>query len=221
MSDREKGKIYNKIIPVIIVVIVVAVGILAFHFSNPTALPANTSKADYNVNNTYDLELSSAISNTSIVYGKNITVQIAVSNLDSSDNTMPFSAIYPSFNGNYSFPNSEDKYLPMGIAVLKGNFSKNNLSDATPLNIFPTSAAEVDNQAVNQYEFLPASTRAYADTDAGQSINVDFSYTYSLGGYFSGNSTQLIYFSPGSYTVIGADGWGMVTVLHFSVSWAS
>jgi len=218
MSDREKGKIYNKIIPVIIVVIVVAVGILAFHFSNPTALPANTSKADYNVNNTYELELSTAISNTSIVYGKNITVQIAVSNLDSSDNTMPFSSIYPSFKGNYSFPNSEDNHLPMGIAVLKGNYSINNMSDAAPLNIFPTSAAEVDNQTVNQYEFLPASTRAYADTDNGQSISVDFSHTYSLGGYFSGNSTQLIYFSPGSYTVIGADGWGMVTILHFSVS---
>lgn len=218
MSQPEKGKAYNKVLPVIIAVIVVVVGIMAFHFSNPTAFPADTNKDHYIFNDTYELELITAISNTSIDQGKNISVQLAVSNIDSSDNTMPFCAIYPSFKGNYSFPNSEDQYLPMGIAILQGNYSTNNMTNTTPLQIFPASAAEVDNQAINQYEFLPASTRAYADTDTGRSISVDFSQTYSLGGYYSGNSTQLNYFNPGTYTVVGADGWGMVTVLHFTVS---
>ena len=218
MSQPEKGKTYNKVLPVIIVIIVVVVGVLAFHFSNPTALPKDTSTADYNVNNTYELELSTAISNPSIDQGKNITVDLAVSNLDSSDNTMPVCAVYPSFSGNYSFPNSADDYLPMGIAVLAGNYSINNMSKATPLQIFLPSAAQVDTQSINQYEFLPTSTRAYEDMDNGQSTSVDFSQTYSLVGYYSGNSTQLNYFSPGTYTIVGADGWGMVTVLHFTVT---
>ncbi len=218
MSQPEKGKTYNKVIPVIIVIIVVAVGIIAFHFSNPTALPTDTSTADYNVSNTYELELSTAISNNSIEHGKNITVELAVSNLDSSDNTMPVCAVYPSFSVNYSFPNLADHYLPMGIAVLEGNYSKNNISNATPLQVFLPSDAEVNTQSINQYEFLPTSTSAYADTDNGQSASVDFSQTYSLGGYYSGNSSQLNYFSSGAYTVVGADGWGMVTVLHFTVA---
>ncbi|WP_393971605.1 hypothetical protein OXIME_000172 [Oxyplasma meridianum] len=217
MSQPEKVKTYNKMIPVIIVVIVVAVGIVAFHFSNPTALPVDTDKADYNVNNTYEIELSTAISNTSIVKGNNITVVLAVSNLDSSDNLMDFSATYPSFKGNYSFPNPGDGYLPMGIAVLPGNYSADNMSNATPLQISPPSAADVDSQAINQYEFFPASTSAIAYTDTGQQERVDFSEKLSLGGSYPGNSTQLTYFNPGAYTVVGADGWGMVTILHFTV----
>jgi len=216
MSQPEKGKTYNKIIPVIIIVIVVAVGIVAFHFSNPTALPKDSSTASYNVNNTYDIELSTAINNNTIKQGSNITIELAVSNLDSSDNQMLISCAYPSFKGNYTFPGSVDGYLPMGIAVLQGNYSVDNMSNGTPLQLFlPSDATQISQ--IDNYEFLPASTSAYADFADGQTKSVDFSYAYSIGGFYVGNSTQIQHFTPGAYTIIGADGWGMVTVLHFTV----
>jgi hypothetical protein len=93
----------------------------------------------------------------------------------------------------------------MGYEILQGNYGSNNYTDGMALWIHPQTIAQggcmlpPDNDS---YSFKPLSVRSLvSDTYVGYWIEE----TYTP-------------FAPGTYTVLAADQWSQVTILHFIVA---
>jgi len=140
----------------------------------------------------------------------------------------------------WSRVNCESNYLnlPAGYEILQGNYGKDNFTQGAPLWLQPMtflpSCPLTEGPVL--YSFLPTSD--YSSTIGG---NVSASGTWPgyyigmMGGgvaltrggdcpgapplnSYSACSLTFVPFPPGVYTVVAADEWGQVEVLHFSIT---
>jgi rhodanese-related sulfurtransferase len=106
--------------------------------------------------------------------------------------------------------------LPFGVAVYQGQYTAQNVSKGTPLDIFAPVACPMYVRLINGYTFLPDSINAAVmpggdlttPTPMLAKITVDGTYT---------QGTQLTPLVPGVYTIVAGDEWGMLEFLYISV----
>jgi hypothetical protein len=115
---------------------------------------------------------------------------------------------------------------PMIFAVVQGIYGQNNYTSSKPLPFYNTGDAytcgeETATASSYEYAFQPLSDAYFfpsASTSPGYGVA---SVTISTNGYWTGGQGDVAAafktFSPGYYTVIGADEWGNVVLLQFSV----
>ena len=214
---------------VILTVVVAAIAVMAFsvtfyfHNSSAVVIP-QTKTSSYQVDNSTGLELIAQTNSNELASGNSISISIKVLNTKGYVNALKTSRDFPQLPGNYRFSVNPCNYNPFGIAVAKGNYSTSNLEYALPLTIFEPAIINCPAIfAATQYQFLAHSTKAkmYNPNDNPSIIGTtSFSASLNLSGYWSGTVGNHTFhlFSSGIYTIIAADGWGQVTVLHFTVT---
>ena len=109
---------------------------------------------------------------------------------------------------------------PFGVAVYGGTYTAGNVSQATPLQIYPLVPCPLFIRLVTGYLFQPSSDMAVVlpsgpnATATQMSANVTATAVYGIGVAPSTSPTSL---GPGTYTVAAGDEWGSVVVTHFTV----
>lgn len=224
MRSFPKSGRGKKFIVVVIVaaIVIVAFTLVSYYRSAPIIFPS-TQIQTYSVDNSTGLELIAKTSGSEIDSGNSISISVKVFNTMGSLNVLDNKQDFPQMNSDYVFSVSICNYAPFGIAIAKGNYSLNNLNSATPLMLFEPSIVPCPMKQVTQYQFYAHSTKAkmYNPNNQPSIIGTtDFLAAFNLSGYWTGNMTNHSFheFSPDVYTIISADGWGQVLILHFSVS---
>jgi hypothetical protein len=180
------------------------------------------------------MELMLSINSSDIMQGGSIVVNISLINtlhtinLVSAEHYWSIGGVWLGACNNMDFP--------MGIAIFNGYYTSANISDAgNPLTIFRPSICPMFIIYIRAYQFYPYGSAA--SVKGPSLINGTYyanSYMISRGltisGYYAQqqepangsnmvNGFQVIFnqFSPGTYTVVGADEWGGLVILHFHV----
>ncbi|HXW36818.1 MAG TPA: hypothetical protein VEJ36_02800 [Nitrososphaerales archaeon] len=123
--------------------------------------------------------------------------------------------------------------LPLGVGVYQGDYGANNVSQATPLQLFEPGVYNCPAEfSVSYYTFSSGSDNlSLYSSDQASAGQTNYSYRWSLPDSFSesvtgywtsqGNglseSGVFTSFSPGLYTVVGGDDWGQLAFVHFEV----
>ena len=178
------------------------------------------------------LELILSINSTLYNPGQGISVNITEFNMFPTINNVTAASDWPIANLLLGACNSE--YfgdLPMGIEVLEGYFSQNNISSATAsdrIQFLSNPFAECPRSpTVTYYIFQPGTDRLSSYTecnldllgscnmsvDAVVNFNRNWTVTNPTGQGAIGKNL-----APGVYTVVGGDEWGSIVILHFLVS---
>jgi len=109
---------------------------------------------------------------------------------------------------------------PFGVALYSGSYSAGNVSQATPLQIYPVVACPMLIRYVTGYLFQPTSDLAVIlpsgpnATATPMSANVTATAEYTMGAGLTASSSPL---RPGTYSVAAGDEWGSVVVIHFAI----
>ena len=109
---------------------------------------------------------------------------------------------------------------PFGVALYSGTYTAGNVSQATPLQIYPIVPCPLFIRLVTGYLFQPASDLAVVlpsgpnATATQMSANVTATTVYTVGGAASSPPSPL---RPGTYTVAAGDEWGSVVLAHFTI----
>jgi hypothetical protein len=105
-------------------------------------------------------------------------------------------------------PNAEcSGDVAVGFAIFQGFFTESNYTGGKPLTLYDSGAT---------YQCSSEDYSSFSLPPLGQA-----SWSYSTDGYWTGGvsgATVLQRFPEGVYTVIAADEWGRLLVLHFSVA---
>lgn len=115
--------------------------------------------------------------------------------------------------------------FPFGVSILQGNYDATNVASVTPLqslydpNGIYSCPAPPDFVS---YDFQPSSDVAsLVPTNPSNYEAVPSSMTYAVtsAGFWTGSPNATFSdFTPGIYTVVGGDEWGVIALLHFTVS---
>jgi hypothetical protein len=118
--------------------------------------------------------------------------------------------------------------FPFGIAVYQGYYTSQNISSATPLQIFTPNANGTAQSSpvacpaspqVFSYDFAPHSDSATTRlTWAGDSSSTTYqlSASFSITGYWNSSSSFAV-FGKGTYTIVAGDEWGHASFQYFTV----
>ena len=115
--------------------------------------------------------------------------------------------------------------VPLGFAIFSGYYGKENYSMAQALTLWNATVATpcATNIPIASFGFLPQSDAAVAYSSSHQIIyTTNTSMQYAGVGYWTGFVASLqppVFhsFASGAYTVLAADEWGQVVLLHFDV----
>jgi len=114
---------------------------------------------------------------------------------------------------------------PVGFAIFQGDYEMNNYTTGKALPLYNTTID--DSCTVNSYPnedlFQPLGDSISVYNDGQFRTNSTAVASLSTDGYWTGGhdtSAPVVFhdFGPGVYTVIGADTWSHVLLLHFSVT---
>jgi hypothetical protein len=157
------------------------------------------------------LQLTLGLNSTVLLSGQTLQVAVDEFNTLSTVNNVSASRQWPAQVSLGSCTNLNFK--PFGIAVYSGHVDAQNLSQATPLQIFPIVPCPMLMRLITGYDFQPSSAQAVILPSVGaapssMAANINVSSTYS------GQPKPL---PPGPYTVLAADEWGAMAFLYFTV----
>ena len=113
---------------------------------------------------------------------------------------------------------------PVGFAIFQGYYGINNYTSGKSLPLYNTTTmfSCTVNYFPNVYLFQPKSDNISVYNDHQFRVNTTASVSLSTSGYWTGgadtSSPATFNAFAGSYTVLGADEWGSVLLLHFSVT---
>ena len=220
MWDRKFKIIFTVFVTALIIGSVFLISLNAMNsFSvSPQTVSKSTSGSS-------GLELMMKTSGSNITQGKNISISLEVLNpgflaINVSSNGIIWNAYHEE-----GFSTGPCSFKPFGILIAYGNYSASQLKFASPLQFYAPGAYFCSViPAVDQYVFSPHSSNARMYYNSVESIpgqdTASFNYQLNISGYWTGNSESNAAFhtySPGVYTIFGADGWNQITVLHFLV----
>ncbi len=213
----KNPKNVKKIIAIVAVVIVLVVVIAIFfspNFGN-FSIPNNTVKS---------LEIIANINNSSIVSGSNISLQIELYN---TGQTIRVKAgnIWPELGG-VTQPLGIGvcpSYLPFGFALLQGYITANSHFSGKPLAVWRPGIYMCPFYVKpSSYEIFGHSDIALTN-NGGMPANMTLEDFVNISGYWvepnPSNGTYIfVNFPTGEYTIVVADEWGAVELLHFKVT---
>jgi len=159
------------------------------------------------------LQLRLSIDANSKVTGQTIQVNVSEFNtLDHVNNVTCYGGECFPIAGLSPCPNTHD--LPFGLAVYKGHYTGQNVSQGTRLQIFPPTICPSYVIFVSGYSFQPNSDLAVNLPSSGvaalMTASVDLTNETSAAGAKAP-------FPPGNYTLVASDQWGALAFLPFQV----
>lgn len=209
----------------ITVVLLIALGAYS-PVTNATTNPLLGEKVvDYN--NQTNLELIGIFGSVDSSSGM-FTITLEVNNTENSFNNVSAERNFPEFGSIFSYSMGICDFTPMGIAVVKGNYTSGTIGMAHPLDIYKPGTYECGvDYIVGHYDFLPLSNsaRMYCSCDSPPYIGItNFSGSVALSGFWTYTLNSqgeyqdtFHHFSQGGYTIVGADCWGDYVFMHFYV----
>lgn len=187
--------------------------------SNPPADEMALSTNNYNSSLGVNLALS--ISNSTVWQDDGISVRISLNNTLATQNTItpPVSASADSQIPSWNLLICS-RY-PIGVQIFSGNYSLDNLSQGTSLNLIaPYSGAGCAGHSPVPITLAPFSDDIVLPRDFGvnqSAANIEFWGSWGSVIFPPSNNREFNSFTPGVYTIEGEDWWGQETILHFQV----
>jgi hypothetical protein len=198
----------------IIGTVAIALGVSVF-VPVTTSGPTGTSPLPSGVAATGDngLQLRLSLNATQISPGQSIGIDMSVFNTLSSTNNVSASTLTPFNVQTGACPN---QVYPFGVAVFQGRYFAGNVSQGTPLQIFPPTPCPMFIRYISGYVFQPNSNAAVI-LPGGNGSSSPMSTNVTVGQTFGGVAQSAV-LSPGLYTVAAADEWGVAVFLYVQVS---
>ena len=106
-------------------------------------------------------------------------------------------------------------HLPFGIALMKGDYTIDNMTQGQRLLLYPRGVYMCKTIGIVDYVFEPSSTKATIET-YNSTYPVTMQYHLGFNGFYQGQQFQPL--ADGTYTIIGDDQWGHISVNHFTVN---
>ncbi len=237
----------RRIAIVITVVVVILIAAVAFSrlssttgSSSSTYISSNSELYSTSSSTTSQLglQLIASINSSSITVGKNLSVSISLLNTLPTVNAVPASNTWAFQGVAVNLWGVCFGEYPVEVAVLKGNYTAQELPSVANSTFAYTCAAFIQ---LNQVIFHPSSEEANV-TGVGPGPGVDqtlgpfhLALNFTTSGYWDlqslseqqnlpllspGGALNLTStkFVPGTYTVAVADEWGQMQILHFTVT---
>jgi hypothetical protein len=110
--------------------------------------------------------------------------------------------------------------LSDGFGIASGYYDENNSTPANTLRLYDAANGQIscsESIYVHAYSFQPMSDNLTNYSDNPNQFTETTALTESLSGYWNASGSSFQHFTPGVYTVIGADQWGNVLLPHFTV----
>ena len=213
-----------KIIVAFFIAVVIVGSVIVISLTSNSNLTVSPQTISSSSAGSSGLELTLETSSNNTTQGNNISISLSVTN----PTFVQISLNAPNEWSNYvkdGFAIGPCSYLPYGIMIAEGNYSLNTMNDATSLMLYEPGVYFCPAiPAVSSFVFESHSStvKLYYNGDSGSQLQgtSNFDTSMNISGYWTGsNSSNSVFhdFSPGIYTVFGADGWGQVSVLHFIV----
>ena len=202
--------------------------------NNPPATSGSHTFTSQSISTTASqngLRFTLAITPTAATSGASVVISVSDFNtLPSNDTLAPGSLPTVGGTGLSVGPCSQ---LPLGVGIIQGYYDEGNLSKATLLGVFEPGVYSCPVEfAAAYYSFAPKSDEVslYSQQPTGSAnstaprsmwTNPDLS-SQNFSGYWTSSADVLgggsfQPFRPGVYTVVGADEWGQLAVLHFVI----
>jgi len=184
---------------------------------NPGRGPVSLeSKGSGNIitNSSSALKLSLSTNSTIIQSGQAIGITMSV------DNTSP-SLLTMNTQNNWSMQGldlGDCSSLPMGVAILDGYYTMQNMSDGHPMILhflYPCPPS----LSVKSFTFQPMSSNVTTTCESGDWAPCQpLTQTKASVAYSSFlQNKQFFNFNSGNYTIVAGDEWGHVAIRHFIV----
>jgi hypothetical protein len=108
--------------------------------------------------------------------------------------------------------------LPIGIDILRGYYTEQNMSEAGSLWLYPNLPCPLP-LGTTGYTFQPMSNVATRECSPSFSCHdsIAIEGNLAISGYLSGNG-NVTPFESGIYTIVGGDEWGDIAIRHFAVT---
>jgi hypothetical protein len=112
-------------------------------------------------------------------------------------------------------------YLPMGIAILQGYYTENNMTNAKQLPLYFLPPCPPEEIIITGFTMQPHSYNATVLCESTNfpfpcpttfEMKSDLAYSEFLEGQ------QFQNFKTGTYTIVGGDEWGDIAIRHFVVT---
>ena len=219
MTKKAMRQQYGLILTIVAIMILLIFAVIISDLrSMPYIKPSSFNSS--NVSNS--MKLSLAIPNQTVAYGSNVSIEVSLFNTASQ-------AYNISIHGYYAQPNTitlgsttpcGNWEMPLGIALFKGHYSLNEISNGTgelqlsepgvyygcPVELIATS-----------YYFWPHSDNATvyiltSGTNTSKYATLPIQTIFIVGGYWSnstlfGNQYTFNKFPVGNYTVVAGNGY--------------
>lgn len=215
MSDRKSKFRSRFTIVAAIVVVIIAGGFFSSMYFGTFNMTRNGQK---------QLLLIASEDEEVLSYGENVTVTMEVYN-DGPTANFSVSSMWPTIGGERSRlplgPCSFD--WPYGFAVLNGYFTNGSIISGKPLMMwYPGVYMCPLIYTVSSYRILGSSDVAYLTGGGNPPPEFTLRSSVNFGGYWAqdgilNGSYHFVRFPAGEYTVVVADEWGAVQLLHFRV----
>ncbi len=202
---------------------VISLAYPAWLLSHLTASPYNTVSYD---NRALGVRLDLLVNSTHLKPGDGIAITIRESNMRFVPNELQARSNW--MIRGLSLGACGTVNTPVGFAIFRGNYTEDNISRASPLQLYKpgTYFCPMILSGISSYIFAPGSD--FVDIVGSCSPNPCLRMNVQDQGRFAGSWSELIpplpslsifnQFSPGVYTVAGGDEWGDLLVLNFTVS---
>jgi hypothetical protein len=180
----------------------------------PSSTTVQTSGSYTSASQSLELRLSANASSTGGPDG-NVTVSIAVDEYNTLATANNVSTATEWGLQGLALGSCSTQTYPFGVALYSGTYTAANVSQATPLQIYPRVPCPLFMRLVTGYLFQPASDLAVVlpggpnATATQMSANVTATAVYA-----SASPTPLV---PGTYTVAAGDEWGSVVLTRFTI----
>jgi hypothetical protein len=221
-QKMRTGMKRNLILAIISAIMLAVIVIVRFTMPTPTGNYTSVTLDQYSSTaiSRYRLSLTISLNSTTYNSGEQICVNIEEKNILPTENEVHAASNWP-VHGLTLTPCGRF-YYPFGIAILQGYYGSENVTGATPLEIFDPNVLYTCPAiiAAVSYDFSPWSNSA--DVYNGYEFmpwSVNMTTRVTSGGFWTGSYPNAIFsnFTPGIYTVAGGDEWGALVILHFTV----
>lgn len=195
---------------------------------NPTCPTAPYAKTAISVpiSSASSLNLSSGLRidlQLSVNSGGGLIVTIDEHNTLDRVNNVTASDIWPipAYELGPGYGGCDANYVPVGFAVLRGNYGPGNLTEAPPLILSVQPILFCPYFAPTPWYVFDALGNSAIEREFSSTRNETISYSETITGYWTGafpsESTWFNTFLQGRYTAVAVDEWGQTAILHFSV----
>lgn len=180
------------------------------HVTNSTTPFVGAGVGSLGTNN---LLLRLSVNDTSISQGQSFGLNVSEYNTLTSTNNVSISSQWVVQGATQSCPN---QLYPFGISVFQGHYGASNVTQGTPLQIFPITACPMFIRLITGYVFQPQSVNASVLPGDGNGTTA-METVVTVGTNYTGFPGQGEPLTPGAYTLVASDEWGNLAFLYVTV----